>query len=84
MIPLHKYPSRDELSRDARLPVDNGGGGYSGRDLLCACLLPCVLAAIVIVAVSNLATYFSVSKVYSSTESQYFPFRLIYLTLTQS
>ena len=64
MISLHKYPSRDELSRDPRPPVDNvGGGGYSGRDLLCACLLPCVLAAIVIVAVSNLATYFSVSKV---------------------
>ena len=40
-----------------------GGGGYTGRDLLCACLLPCVLAAIVIIAVSNLATYFSVSKV---------------------
>ena len=50
--------------------MDNGGGGYSGRDLLCACLLPCVLAAIIIVAVSNLATYFSVSKVYSVTESQ--------------
>ena len=63
--------------------MDNGGGGYSGRDLLCACLLPCVLAAIVIVAVSNLATYFSVSKVLL-IELQQCPFRLISEMFTRS
>ena len=38
-------------------------GVYTCRDVVCAYLLPTVLVAVVIVAVSNVATYFSVSKV---------------------
>jgi hypothetical protein len=36
--------------------------GYSCREMLCLCLLPCLLVAILLLAVSNLATYFSVSQ----------------------
>ena len=51
------YPVKDESKRR-----------YSCKEIVCICLLPCLLIALLLVAISIITTYFTVTKVRDSCD----------------